>query len=170
MPVVGFDFPAAFLFVVYTRRHPRIKADLLPQVELVGHVIEIPFVFRLPRIKLFPVPFLQQLLGKGVAVGIAFRIEPRPGVAVPVPRAADPGGVFKGPRRKPHFPESVQGIKPRNPGADDQRVIPFRRPVPNRPARRGRPQCVRHSRSLHKHRIKPSRRPASTRRGPPSIQ
>src|SRR5438067_13380736 len=69
-----------------------------------------------------PVPFVEQLLREGVAVGIALRIEARAGIAVPVPRAADAGAGLEHPHLKTELAQLVELVEPGNTGADDNCV------------------------------------------------
>ena len=98
------DGPAPRSVLVNRRRNPAAKLDVAPQVELVGDMVEIAQRFRLAGKMLRPVPFLQKLLRKRVAVGIALRIEARAGIAVPVPGAADIG-------RRPRTPGRASPVR-----------------------------------------------------------
>ena len=95
------DVPGARLLLVVRRGHAALALDVAAQVELVGDVIEIALGLGLGREVLVPVPFLQQFLGKRVAVGPAFGIEARAGVAVPIPGAADIGAGLEHPPLRP---------------------------------------------------------------------
>jgi hypothetical protein len=77
--------------------HAAPKLDVTAQVELVGDVVEIAFGLGLAGEVLGPVPFVEQLLGEGIAVGVALRIEARARIAVPVPGAADVGACLEHP-------------------------------------------------------------------------
>jgi hypothetical protein len=68
--------------------------DVTAQLERVGDVIDVAQRFRPAGEMLGPVPFLQELLRKGIAVGIAFGIEAGARIAVPVPGAADVGELY----------------------------------------------------------------------------
>jgi len=52
--------------------HAALELDVAPQVELVGDMVQIPLGLGLAGEMLLPLPFLQQFLGKRVAVGPAF--------------------------------------------------------------------------------------------------
>ena len=85
------DVPAARVFLVMGGGHPAPALDVAAQVELVGDVIQIALGLGLRGEVFLPVPFLQQFLREGIAVGPAFGIEAGARVAVPVPGAADAG-------------------------------------------------------------------------------
>ena len=68
---------------------------------------------------LVPVPFVQQFLGEGVAVGPALGIEARARIAVPVPGAADAGAGFEHPDLKAEFAQAIELVEAGNAGADD---------------------------------------------------
>ena len=52
------QFPAVGVLVIDAGRDAGVEADVLTEVELVGHVVEVALVLGLPGIQLFPVPFL----------------------------------------------------------------------------------------------------------------
>lgn len=70
-------------------RHRAVELDVPVQIELVSHEIEMALVFRQTRKMLAPVPLLENLIGKGVGVGIALRVETVAGIAVSVPSTAN---------------------------------------------------------------------------------
>src|SRR4030095_11214029 len=98
------------------------------QVELVGHVVEIAQRVGLGGEMLGPLPFLQQLLGEGIAVGPALRIEARAGIAVPVPGAADVGAGLEDLYAEPEAAQPMELLEACGAGADDNdgrpRAIP----------------------------------------------
>ena len=80
-------------------------------------------IFGLRRIAFRPIPFPQQFLREGVAVGVAFGIAARTGIAIPVPGAADAVGRFEHLHRKPEpIAQAMQLVEAGEPGADDQGV------------------------------------------------
>src|SRR5882757_2069773 len=85
------DLPAPAVILIDRSGDAALELDVAAQIEFVGDMVAIAQRFRLAGEVLGPVPFLQQLLGEGEAVGIALRIEARAGIAVPVPGAADAG-------------------------------------------------------------------------------
>ena len=104
------------------RRDAALELDVAAQVELVGDMVEIAQRFRLRGEVLLPVPFLEQFGREREPVGPALGIEAGAGVAVPVPSAADPGAGLEHPRPEAEFAQLVKLVKPRHPGADDDRV------------------------------------------------
>ena len=72
--------------------HAGIEADVALQVEALSNVVEISQDFRRAGIAFRPFPLPHQFLGERIAVGMAFRIAARTGIAVPVPGAADSVG------------------------------------------------------------------------------
>src|SRR5205823_2907046 len=107
---------------VSRRRDLAAKLDIAAQVELVGDMVEIAQRLRLAGKVLRPLPFLQQLLRKRVAVGIALRIEARAGIAVPVPGAADIGPSLEHPHAQTPFTQPVKLVQARHARADDDGV------------------------------------------------
>ena len=116
------DIPASRFLTVVRGADAAAELDIAAQVELVGDVVQIALGFGLRREVFGPVPFLQQLLGKRVAVGPAFGIEARARVAVPVPGAADIGAVLEHQRLQAEFAQLVELVEAGNTGADDDRV------------------------------------------------
>ncbi len=104
------------------RRHRAAELHVAAQVELVGHMVQVFQRVGLGREMLLPVPFLHQLLGEGVAVGPAFRIEAGAGVTVPVPGAAHIGAGLEHARRHAKFAQAIQHEHAGNAGTDDDRV------------------------------------------------
>src|SRR5215475_14807279 len=91
--------------------HAAPKLDVTAQVELVGDVVEIAQRLRLAREMLGPVPFVEQFLREGEAVGIALRIEARAGVAVPVPGAADTGAGLEHAHPEAELAQAMKLVK-----------------------------------------------------------
>src|SRR5262249_44497964 len=83
------DLPAMLALVVDRRGDLRMQLDVSAQVKLVRDIIEVALVLRLAGIMFFPVPFLQEFLREGIAVGVTLRVEARARVAIPIPGAAD---------------------------------------------------------------------------------
>ena len=121
------DAPAPRLFLVGCSRNPAPELDVTPQVELVGDIVTIAQGFRLAGKMLGPFPFLQQFLRKGIAIGIAFGIEARAGIAIPVPGAADIGASLEHTDAQAQLTQPVELIHARQPGADDDGVVVERR-------------------------------------------
>ena len=117
------DLPGGAGLVEDRRLHPAPELDVPAQVELVGDVVEVALGLRLGREVLGPVPFVQQLLAEGVAVGIALGIEAAARIAVPVPRAADAGPGFEHPDPLAQLPQAVELVQTGDARSDDDRVV-----------------------------------------------
>ena len=116
---IGYGYqPRVAVFLEGTVRHPRVKPDVWLQVKLVCHVVQVPFIFRLARIKLLPVPLPQQLLREGIPVAETFRIKAGAGVAVPIPGSPHSVAVLEHPHRHSQVPQTIQLIQSGNAGAD----------------------------------------------------
>src|SRR5262249_43395941 len=75
------------------------------------------------RGKMFlPVPLLHQLLGKGVAIGPAFRIKACAWVAIPIPGATDITASLEHARGHAQFAQAIEHEHARDAGADYDRV------------------------------------------------
>ena len=126
-PVVRRHGPGARGLVVHRRGDAGAEPHVAPQVEPVDHVVEVALDLGLLGEVLLPLPFLEQLLREQVAVGVALRVEPCPGVAVPVPRAAHAVAGFDQPRGEAGFEGAVQLVDAGDARADDQHVDGGRR-------------------------------------------
>ena len=115
--------PAPRRFLVVCRGDTAVELDVLAEVEFVGDVVQVAQRLRLAGEMLAPVPFLQQLLREGVCVGVAFRIEARPRIAVPVPGPAHAGTGLQHAHAHAQFAQAEQLIHPGHAGPDDQGVI-----------------------------------------------
>src|SRR5262249_8228950 len=77
-----------------------------------------------------------------ITVGIAFRIEARARIAVPVPGAPDTGAGFEHPHGQTHLPQAIELIQPGDTRADDNGVEAAGR---DDCAVRGIHRCIRHA-------------------------
>ena len=68
--------------------HVGVEPDVATQLEFIGDVVQVLEILRLRRKPLFPVPLIQQFLGKGVAIGVAFGVESAAWVTIAIPGAA----------------------------------------------------------------------------------
>jgi hypothetical protein len=93
-----------------------------PQVEPVDHVVEVALGLRLTGEVLLPFPFVEELLREQVAVGVALRVEPRPGVAVPEPRPADAAAGLEQHDGEPGLARAIQLVEAGDAGPDDHDV------------------------------------------------
>ena len=99
-----------------------LELNVAAQIEPVGDVVQVALGLGLAGEMLLPVPLVEQFLRERVAVGPAFGIEPGAWVAVPVPGAANAGAGFKYPHGEAEFSQSVELVKARDAGADDDGV------------------------------------------------
>ena len=88
VPAVGFRIELQAL-------HRVGQTDGIAQAKAVGHVVGIAFKIGLGGKLLRPVPFLLEFIVEAIGIFDALDINPRAGVAVPVPRAADAIARFK---------------------------------------------------------------------------
>src|ERR671922_2691293 len=102
--------------------HPASALDVAAQVELIGDVIQIALGLGLRGEVFLPVPFLQQFLRAGIAVGPAFGIEAGAGITVPVPGAADAGAGLEHSHPEPEVAQPVELVEAGDAGADDDGV------------------------------------------------
>src|SRR5262245_66663771 len=86
--VLGCNLPAICLLVIVCSHDAAMEANVEPQIEAVGNVIEIAPDLGVRGIALGPLPFFQQLFAEGVAVGMALRIAACARLSVPVPGRA----------------------------------------------------------------------------------
>ena len=120
--VVQRNAPASRRLVIDGRGDAAGKLDVAAQVELVGDIFAVAQRLRLAGEMLRPFPFRQQFLRERVAVGIAFGIEARAGIAVPVPGAADLGAGLEHAHPQAELAQPVELVHARQPGADDDGV------------------------------------------------
>src|SRR6185437_9667177 len=99
-------------------RDAAVELDVAAEVELVGDEIEVAFGLGLGGEVLLPVPLVEQLLRERIAVGPAFGIEARAGIAVPIPGAADRRTGFEGAHPQTELAQLVKLVEPRDAGAD----------------------------------------------------
>jgi hypothetical protein len=93
-----------------------------PQVEPVDHVVEVALGLGLLGEVLLPLPLVEQLAGEQVGVGVALRVEPGAGVAVPVPGAADAVARLEQQGGEPVLDRAVQLVDAGDAGTDDCHV------------------------------------------------
>jgi hypothetical protein len=62
LAIFDLDLPLMLVLVVDRRADTRIELDILPQIKLIGDIVEVTLVLRLAGKMLFPVPFLQLFL------------------------------------------------------------------------------------------------------------
>ncbi len=117
------DIPSVRRFVILRGDDASVEADVAPQVELFRHVVQVAQDFGRLGIALRPAPFLQQLPGKEIAVGVALGVAARARIAVPVPRSAEIGRGFDDLDREPQpVAQAEELVEPGKAGADDECV------------------------------------------------
>ena len=100
-----------------------VEGDVALEVEFVGDEVDVAQGFGLGGEVFGPGPFLQDFVGKGVAVGVAFGIEAGAGIAVPIPGAADAGAGFEDMGVEAEAAEAEELVEAGHAGADDERVV-----------------------------------------------
>ena len=135
--VLQHDLPASRLFAVVRRSDPTIQLDIAPQIELVSNVIEVTLGLGLGSEVLLPIPFLEKFFRERVTVSPALGVKSRTGIAVPVPRAANPTAGFKDPHAQTELAQFIELVKAGDAGAYDNRVK-----LIVLPRARLRPECL----------------------------
>ena len=115
--------PAARRLIPARRLHARLELDIAAQIIFIGDQVQIAFGFRLRREMFGPMPFLQQILVEGIAVGIAFRIKAAAGIAVPIPGATHPCSGFKHARLHAQLAQPDQLIQPGHARTNDNGIV-----------------------------------------------
>ena len=119
----GLDLPAVRGLVEARGRHAHAEADVAPQVELAGDVIQVGADLRRARVALARFPLVAQLAREEVAVGMAFGVAARPRVAVPVPGAAEVAARLEHLGAQPQaIAQAMELVEPRESRADDECV------------------------------------------------
>ena len=121
-PVVGGDSPTGGFFVILGAADAGIQLDVLPEIELVGNVVDVTQHLGLRGVTLAPAPFLLEFFGKHVGVVVALHIAARTGILVVVPDAADVVAGFQHDRGQPHLAQRVQRAQPCEAGPDHDGV------------------------------------------------
>ena len=103
--------------------HACVELEVAPQVELVGDVLEVAQCLRLRREAFAPLPLLEEFVGERVPVRVALGVEPRAGIAVPVPRTADVAAGLEAADRQAELTQPVELVEPGDAGSDDDGVV-----------------------------------------------
>ena len=123
LAALGRDHPLVRVFIERCAGHRGVQLDVAPQVELVGHKVEVAADLVMVRVSLCPLPFLLKLRRERVGVVVTLRIAARPRVAVPIPRAPDAARLVQHAHAKPHLiAQLMQRIKPRKAGTHDDHI------------------------------------------------
>ncbi len=116
--------PAIRVIVVDGREDAGSQADVAAQLETVGDVVQVAADLAVLGIALAPVPFFLKLLREGIGVVVAFGVAASPGVAVPVPGAADLVAGFKHQGGQLQVvAQQVQLVEAGETRADDDRLV-----------------------------------------------
>src|SRR5437763_3734946 len=118
----GLHRPSACLAVEGRLLDPSAELDVAPEVKAVGHMVDVTQDLRLRAVALRPMPFLLQLVGKGIRILHAFNIAATPWIAVPVPGTANIGAGLEGAHSEAEFTKSINCVQTTDPSADDNRV------------------------------------------------
>jgi hypothetical protein len=115
-------FPLIRGLIEARRFDARVELDVAAQVELIGDVVEIALGLRLSGEMFLPVPLLQEFLGERIAIAVAFGIEARAGIAIPVPGASHAAAFLIHAHLQPELAQTVELIQTGHARADDDRV------------------------------------------------
>ncbi len=121
-PVTRRDGPAARGVVVVGPGHAGAEAHETTQAEAVNDMVEVPLRLGLRCEVFLPFPLVEEVLGEQIAVRVALRIEPGPGVSVPVPGASHAAARLEEQHRKSLLARHVELVDPRDAGTDDEHV------------------------------------------------
>src|SRR5580704_7837840 len=114
--------PCVCLAVEDRLSDPGVERDLAPEVEAVSHMVDVTQDLRLRAVALGPMPFLLQLVRKGIGVFHAFDVAATSRVAVPVPGAANPVTGLEGTHFETEFTQTIDRVETADTGADDDRI------------------------------------------------
>src|SRR5689334_2918643 len=101
------------------------KPIVAPQIEAVGDVSQVSQDLRLGGEAFGPLPALLQSFVERVGIVHTFDVAARPGVAVPVPGAANVGGGLDRGHREARRGGPVHGVKAGETGTDDDDIADF---------------------------------------------
>ena len=96
---------------------------MISQIESVDDVIQVAERLGLSREVFAPVPFLQEFLRERIAVGIAFRVEARSGIPVPIPGAARAVARLEYRDLESQFEHAVNQVDAAHTRANDDDVV-----------------------------------------------
>src|SRR5690606_15010357 len=117
------DTPAPTILFIGGGNHAALELDIASEIELVSRELAVAQGLRLAGKMLGPFPFLQQLLGEGVSVGVALGIETRAWISVPVPGAADIRAGLEHAGAQTEFAQPMELVHAGEPGANDDGVV-----------------------------------------------
>ena len=89
LALVSFDVPPIGGFIEVCRGNSCLERHVPPQVEAVGHMVQVVENLWLLRILAAPFPFLHEILVEGEAIYVRLGVAAGARVTVPIPGAAD---------------------------------------------------------------------------------
>src|SRR3981081_1604912 len=119
---IGLHRPGARLTIKGRLLDPSVKLDVAPEVKAVGHMVDVTQDFRLRAVALGPLPFLLQLVGKGIRILHAFDVAATPRIAVPVPSTANIGAGLEGAHSEAEFTQSINCVETADASANHNRI------------------------------------------------
>src|SRR3981081_3475709 len=111
--------PGARLTIEGRLPAPRVALKVAPEVKAVGHMVDVTQDLRLRAVALRPMPFLLQLVGKGIRILHAFDVAATPWIVVPVPGTANVGAGLEGAHYEAEFTQSINRVETADPISDD---------------------------------------------------
>src|SRR3979490_2494794 len=119
---IGLHRPGARLTIEGRLLHPRAELDVAPEVKAVGHMVDVTQDLRLRAVALRPMPFLLQLVGKGIRILHAFDVAATPWIAVPVPGTANVVAGLERAHSEAEFTQSINCVETADSSANDNRI------------------------------------------------
>src|SRR5215472_3527287 len=101
---------------------PGVELDVAPEIEPVGHMVDVTQDLGLRAVALGPMPILLQLVREGIRVLHALDIAATPRVTVPVPSAANPTTRFKGTHLEAKLTQTINCVETPDSGAEHDRI------------------------------------------------
>src|SRR5713101_2014973 len=108
---IGLHRPGARLTIEVRLLDPSVELDVPPEVEAVGHMVDVTQDLRLRAVAFRPMPFLLQLVGEGIRILHAFDVAATPWIAVPVPGTANAGAGFEGVHSDAEFTQPINRVE-----------------------------------------------------------
>src|SRR5713101_8671590 len=119
---IGLHRPRARLTIEVRLLDPSVELDVAPEVKAVGHMVDVTQDLGLRAVALGPMPFLLQVLRKGIRILHAFDVAATPGIAVPVPSPANAGAGLEGAHFEAEFAQSINRVETAHSSANDNRI------------------------------------------------
>src|SRR5271170_8124912 len=122
IPFISLHRPGACLTIEGRLLDPGVELDVAPEVKAVGHMVDVSQDLRLRAVALRPMPFLLQLVGKGIRILHAFDVAATPWITVPVPGTTNTGAGLEGAHSEAEFAQSINRVETADSSADDNRI------------------------------------------------